>query len=210
MLGLRYQLLYEANVERKELETAAVRIVYGRGLIAVPVGALFIITGLGNLRWGVFAKSWVYVAGVVTVVIAVLLARLYYNAHFGQVAFARKQQLRFDVTAAVLSAVALTGGVILDSSFDLPVSLFAITFALSTVTWLIATVGVRLHHLVIGGALLLSGALPIWGGLDDRVSVAWLPIGFATIVAGLLDHLQLVRAYGTAPDGDLTGSHVEV
>jgi hypothetical protein len=206
---LHYQLLYEANVERKELESAAVRIRYGRGLIVVPAGVLFIVTGLGNLRWGVFANDWVFILSVACVAAAVLLARRYYDTQFGKVAFPHGRQLRFDVTAAALSAVALVGGVILDSFLDLPVSLFAITFALSALAWLAATVGVRLHHLVVGGALLLGGALPVWGDLDDRVSVAWLPIGCATIVVGLLDHLQLVRDYGAAPHSDLPGSHVE-
>ena len=52
------------QVERKELESAAARVTYLRGLLAIPLGLLLIVTGLGNLAWGPFARDWVFVASV--------------------------------------------------------------------------------------------------------------------------------------------------
>jgi hypothetical protein len=40
----------------------------------------------------------------------------------------------------------------------------------------------------------------MWGAAADKISVAWLPIGVATILAGIFDHRALVRAYGPATD----------
>jgi len=40
----------------------------------------------------------------------------------------------------------------------------------------------------------VTALLPVWGTLADSVSVAWLPIGVATITAGIFDHRALVRA----------------
>ena len=197
-------------MKREDLESAAVRLTYGRGLIAVPAGVGFVLIGLGNLRWGVFANNWIFGASLAGIVAAVLLARRYYDARFGKATFPRGQQLRFDITAGALTVVALIGGVILDSSFDLPVSLFAISCALAMTGWLAATVGLRPHHVVVASALLVAGAIPIWGDLADRVSVAWLPIGLATIVIGLFDHLRLVRTYGSKPTHDAETTHVAI
>jgi len=36
-------------MDRKGLELAASKVAYLRGLLAVPLGALFLLTGLGNL-----------------------------------------------------------------------------------------------------------------------------------------------------------------
>lgn len=196
-------------MQRKELESAAYQLTYGRGLIAVPAGLCAILIGLGNLRWGVFANNWIFVGALAVVLIAVLLARRYYDANFGRVTFARRQQRRFDIAAAVLSALALTGGVLLDSSLDLPVSLFAICVALSMLAWFAVTAQLSPHRIAVAGALLVAGALPVWGDLADPVSVAWLLIGLAVIVIGVLDHAQLVRTYGSARHHDRRDSSVE-
>jgi hypothetical protein len=94
----------------------------------------------------------------------------------------------------------MIGGPILDASVDLPVSAFAAAFALAMLAWFAICVGLRMRHLIIWGALLVAGLLPVWGALADKISVAWLPIGVATIAAGILDHRALVRAYGPAKD----------
>lgn len=196
-------------MQRKELESAAFRITYGRGLIAVPAGLCAVLIGLGNLRWGVFANNWIFMGALAVVLVAVLLARRYYDANFGRATFARGQQRRLDLAAAVLSAVALMGGVLLDSSLELPVSLFAGSAALSMLAWFVVTAQLTPHRVAVAGALLVAGVLPVWGDLADPVSVGWLLIGLAVIVIGLLDHVQLVRTYGSAGHHDRQDSCVE-
>jgi hypothetical protein len=52
----------------------------------------------------------------------------------------------------------------------------------------------------VWGGLLVVGLVPVWDGFDDGISVAWLPIGVATIAAGICDHQRLVRTFGPAED----------
>ena len=124
----------------------------------------------------------------------------YYNDHYGRVTRSHRQQLRYTIASFILFPAAMIGGPILDASVDLPVSAFAAAFALAMLAWFAICVGLRMRHLIIWGALLVAGLLPVWEAMADKISVAWLPIGVATIAAGILDHWALVRAYGPAKD----------
>jgi hypothetical protein len=46
----------------------------------------------------------------------------------------------------------------------------------------------------------VAGLLPVWGGPMDNTSAGWLPIGVATVIAGILDHRALVRSFGAGAD----------
>jgi len=63
--------------------------------------------------------------------------------------------------------------------------------------------GLRVHHMVIWGAALVAGLLPIWGLGADKDAVAYFPIGAATIVSGLIDHRMLVRTFRSYKDLNL-------
>ena len=195
-------------MERRDLESAAAHVTYLRGLLAIPLGGLFIITGLGNLRWGPLVHPWVFVASLLVLGAAWLGINRYYNDHYGRVTPSKGRQMRYHVASLILFAVGLVGGSLLDFSFDLPISAFAAVFALAMLAWFAICVGLRTRHLIILGSLLVAGLLPVWGSLPDRVSVAWLPIGVATIAAGIFDHRALVRAYGSARGLNPENSHV--
>jgi hypothetical protein len=187
-------------MQRKELEAAAAQVTYLRGLLAIPIGMLFIITGLGNLGWGPLGNPLVFLGFLLVLAAAWLGINRYYNDHYGRVTRSHRQQLRYTIASFILFPAAIVGGPILDASVDLPVSAFAAAFALAMLAWFAICVGLRMRHLIIWGALLVAGLLPVWGALADKISVAWLPIGVATIAAGILDHRALVRAYGPAKD----------
>jgi hypothetical protein len=195
-------------MERKELESAAANVTYLRGLLAIPVGVLFILTGIGNLGWGPLGNPWVFLGILLVLAAAYLGINRYYNDHYGRVTHSRGRQLRYNLASLILFAAGLVGGSILDFWLDLPVSLFAAVFALTMLAWFAINVGLKAHHLIILGGLLVAGLLPVWGGLSDRVSVAWLPIGVATITVGIFDHRALVRTYGPAKDLDSENSNV--
>jgi hypothetical protein len=195
-------------MERNDLESAATRITYLRGLLAVPLGLLFILTGLGNLGWGPFVHTWVFVGTLAIIAVAALLIQRFYQERYGRVTLTTRQQVRLTAASFVLFGGGLAGGTILDSTFDVPVSLLACSFALAMLAWFAICVGLRTSHVVIWGALLIVGLIPMWGDLADKVSVAWLPIGVATIAAGIFDHLALVRAYGSP--AAMTPEHVDV
>jgi hypothetical protein len=187
-------------MERKELEAAAAQVTYLRGLLAIPIGMLFIITGLGNLSWGPLGNPLVFLGFLLVLAAAWLGINRYYNDHYGRVTRSHRQQLRYTIASFLLFPAAIVGGPILDASVDLPVSAFAAAFALAMLAWFAICVGLRMRHLIIWGALLVTALLPVWGALADKLSVAWLPIGVATILAGIFDHRALVRAYGPAKD----------
>jgi hypothetical protein len=195
-------------MDRKDLESAAARVTYLRGLLAIPLGSLFILTGLGNLGWGPFGHPWVFVASLLALGAAGLGINRWYDDTYGRVTPSRRRQVRYTVASLILFAAAMVGGPIVDSSFDLPVSVFAAAFALAMLAWFAICVGLRTRHLVIWGALLVAGLLPVWGALPDKVSAAWLPIGMATIAAGIFDHRALVRAFGPAKGQNLEHSNV--
>ena len=187
-------------MERKHLEAAAAHVTYLRGLLAIPIGLLFIITGLGNLGWGPLGNPLVFLGFLLVLGAAWLGINRYYNDHYGRVTRSHRQQLRYTIASFILFPAAMIGGPILDASVDLPVSAFAAAFALAMLAWFAICVGLRARHLIIWGALLVAGLLPVWEAMADKISVAWLPIGVATIAAGILDHRALVRAYGPAKD----------
>jgi hypothetical protein len=142
----------------------------------------------------------VFLGSLLVLAAAWLGINRYYNDHYGRVTRSHRQRLRYAIASFVLFPAAMVGGPILDASFDLPVSAFAAAFALAMLAWFAICVGLRARHLIIWGALLVTALLPVWGALADKISVAWLPIGVATIVAGIFDHRALARAYGPAKD----------
>jgi hypothetical protein len=127
----------------------------------------------------------------------------YYKASYGRVTLATGRQASYTAANVVLFGAAM-GEAMLDLAIEPPVSVFAMTFALAMMAWLAICVGLRGDHLVVWGALLVAGLVPVWGGLSDSVSVACLPIGAATIAAGIFDHLALVRTFGPAKDAHVT------
>ncbi|MEA2842461.1 MAG: hypothetical protein QOJ69_132 [Actinomycetota bacterium] len=194
-------------MERKELESAAAQVTYLRGLFGIPIGLLFILTGVGNLGWAPLANPWIFLACLGLLVATALAIYRYYNDNYGRATPSRGRQVRYAL-ASVLIGAAMVGGPIVDFNLDLPVSLFAAGFALAVLAWFAICVGLKRRHLVIWGALLVVGLLPIWGGLSDKISVAWFPMGVATMVAGIFDHVALVRSFGPAKDVDLENSNV--
>jgi hypothetical protein len=105
--------------------------------------------------------------------------------------------------------VVIVGSLLLRSraswSLDLPVNPIAITFAVVMLVSHLLGAGVRTHHVVIWGALLVAGALPVWDG-EDPSNVGLVLAGVAVMLSGLLDHRHLVRSFGRANALDPGGS----
>ena len=183
-------------MDRKELEAAAARGTYLRGLLAVPAGLLFLIVGLGNLGWAPLGDPLVFITCLLALGACTVGIHHYYNVHYGQVRLLRRQRLRFTLVSTACFGIPLIGGTVVDFRLDLPVSVFAVLFGAGMLVWFAVCVGLRSDHVVVWGTLVVMGLVPVWGGFDDRASVGWLPIGVATVVAGLLDHLALTRRFG--------------
>jgi hypothetical protein len=193
-------------MDRRELELAASKVAYLRGLLAVPLGGLFLLAGLGNLGWAPLRSTWVFLACLAALGLGWVALNRYYNDHYGRVSPGHRPWVRYVVPWTVFPAT-LAGGPLLETWLHPPVSLVAAMFALAMLTWYALCVRLQAHHVVIWGALLLLALVPVWGSMTDSVSVALLPIGAAMIICGIMDHLALVRGFGTPGRFDAAHAH---
>ena len=193
-------------MERRELESAARTYSHMRGLLGVPLGALLILAAVSNWRLGPFEHLWAFVAGAVAAAVLTLAMSRYYDEHFGRVTSTTRDQVRAAAMTVVVAGIVLVGSLALRSeaswSLDVPVNALAAALAAAMLTHYAVAVGLRRHHLVIWGSVLVAGLLPIWGGLDisDTSNVGLLMGGAAAMLSGVLDHHVLVRRFG-APRG---------
>ena len=189
-------------MDRNALESTAANYPYLQGLWAVPMGLLFSLAGIANLQDGPSGSWLMAIAGGVLLLCgagSLLIAR-YYREHYGRVTPTRSRQARYAGAVVAWVAVLFVGAnKYLLWSPDGPFCVFAAAFALATLAYYAILVGLREHHIVIWGAVLVAGLVPIWGGLGaDRDALAMLPLGGALIASGLLDHRLLVRSFASS------------
>jgi hypothetical protein len=186
-------------MQRRDLETAAASYSYLRGLLFIPLGALFVLAALGNWEVGPLRHPWVFVVAMVALGAACLSISRYYNEHYGRLSPSTRQQVR-GALAAVLAVVVIVGGSLLlrsraDWSLDLPVNATAVTFALVMLISYGFGVGLKAHHVIVWGALLVAGAVPVWTGADPS-NIGLVLAGVAVMVSGVFDHRLFVDTFG--------------
>jgi len=190
-------------IERKDLETAAATYSYLRGLFYIPGGALLIVAALANSGVGLLRHVWAFPVAAGLLGLMCLRVARYYNDHYGRLNPSPRQQLR--AGAAVLVALVVMGGgsTLMRSraswSLDLPVNAIAVSFALVMLVSYAVGVGLKVHHVLIWGALLVTGALPVWDGADPS-NIGLALAGAALMVSGLFDHHLFVRTFGAAKE----------
>jgi hypothetical protein len=188
-------------MERERLETAAANYSYLRGLFYVPLGSLFILAALGNWEWGPLRHTWVFVGTVLLIGATCLPINRYYSETYGRLTPSTRQQLKAVVATIIGVAVMVGGALLLRSraswSLDLPVNPIAVSFAVFMLAYYAIVVGLKTHHLIIWGALLAAGLLPVWGGADPS-NIGLVLAGVAVIASGIFDHRLLVRTFGSS------------
>lgn len=187
-------------MDRSALESTAANYPYLQGLWAIPMGLSIPLAGITNLQDRP-SGSWLMAVGGAILVLcgaASLLIARYYREHYGTVTPTRSRQVRHAAAVVAWVAVFFVGAdKYLPWSPDGRFCAFAAAFALATLAYYAILVGLRTHHVVIWGSVLIVGLLPIWGGLGaDRDAWAMLPLGVALIASGLLDHRLLVSSFG--------------
>jgi hypothetical protein len=184
-----------------QLSSSAAEHRYLRGLIQVPVGLLFIVAALGNEHWGPLDNDWVFVAVLVLLAGAAWAVNRFYDEHYGRVTPAADREAKA-IGMGLLGAALLFGLALLlrsraDWSLDLPVNPIPAAFGLLMLAYYALVVGLRAHHLLIWGSLVVVGLLPVWDGADPS-NVGLILCGLAVMVNGVCDHLVLVRSLAPA------------
>jgi hypothetical protein len=186
-------------MQRRHLETAAANYSYLRGLLFIPGGALCIVAALGNWQVGPLRHSWVFLAAVLVIAVASLLIVRFYNENYGRLSPSTSQQMRGGLALTIGVAVMIGGALLLrsraDWSLDLPVNAIAVAFAVVMLVSYGIGVGLKAHHVIIWGALLVAGALPVWNGADPS-NIGLVLAGVAVMVSGVFDHRLFVRTFG--------------
>jgi 4-hydroxybenzoate polyprenyltransferase len=201
-------------MERKDLESAAASYSYLRGLLSIPLGILCIVAALGNVEWGPLRHAWVFVACVLAAAAACLGITRYYNERYGRVTPSTRQQRRLAAATTISLAVMVGASFSIRSeagwSLDLPVNPVAASFALFMLIYYGMTVGLKAHHIVIWGSLLLTGLLPVWGdvGLGTASNVGLVLGGVAAIATGIFDHRLLARTFRSSNTMTLENGNV--
>lgn len=188
-------------MERKQLEGAGAAYTYLRGLIGIPAGLMMVLAALGNWRIPPLDIDAVFLAVLLAIALTTLPILRYYNEHYGRVRPTAKQD-RLTVLLTVLAVPVVLGGSLLlrsraSWSLDLPVNPVAIGIALMGLISYAVGLGLKGHHVIVWGALLVIGALPVWNGVDPS-NIGLLLAGLAVILNGALDHRLFVRIFGPA------------
>jgi hypothetical protein len=193
-------------MDRKQLEAAAASNHYLRGLLAIPFGLVLIFSALGNMEWGPFRHLWVVPVAVLLAGGVYLLGVRSYNDHYGRVTL-RTGRAR-NVVGTIGAVVVMIAGPVLVQALDLPLNGFGIAWATVALGYYAVTVGLRPHHVVIWGAVMVASLLPVWGDprTTDTPNIGLLVVGVAGMLTGILDHRLLVRTFGSAADVDLEDS----
>lgn len=185
---------------RKTYEQAAATYSHLRGLLVVPLGVLFLLAAWANTGSGPLAPGWAFPVAALAVAATYLPIKHYYNERYGRLTPSARQQVRATVAVALAIAVMAGGSLLLRSraafSLDLPVNAIAVSFAVVMLLSYGIGVGLKLHHVVIWGALLVVGAVPLWTG-DDPGNTGLVLAGIAVIACGLLDHRVFVQTFGS-------------
>jgi hypothetical protein len=186
-------------MDRKDLETAAARYSYLRGLLFIPLGGLFFLAALGNAEVGPLRHTWAFLLAALALGALYMAISRSYNERYGRLTPSTRQQVRAGVGVAIGVALMLGGASLLSShaswSLDLPVNAIAVAFALVMLVSYAIGVGLSTHHVVIWGTLLVIGALPVWDGADPG-NVGLALCGAALVVDGFFDHRLFVRTFG--------------
>lgn len=188
-------------MHRRNLETAAATYSYLRGLFFIPLGMLFILAALANWEVGPLGHIWAFPVAALVLGSACLPITHYYNENYGRVSLSARQQVRGAVAVLVGLAVMIGGSSLMRSqagwSLDLPVNAIAVSFALIMLISYAIGMGLKAHHVIIWGALLVAGALPVWNGADPS-NIGLVLAGVAVMANGVFDHRLLVRTFGSS------------
>lgn len=137
--------------------------------------------------------AWIFLGAVAIAAVGYFVINHYYVTTFGRVDPSTRTKVHLGLYT-VFASLAIGAGLLIDTQLVLPVSTFGAVFGISVLAYYRAMVGLRNYHWVFLGGLVLLSLVPVWGDVDDKVSLAMIPIGLATIGVGVFDHRDLVTS----------------
>ena len=183
-------------MQRANLERAAANYSYLRGWFYFPAGALFILAALANWEVGPFRQRLGIPRRRARDRGGVPAHRSLLHHELRPYSTSTRQQIRGAIAVLIGVAVMIGGSSLMRSeagwSLDLPVNPIAVSFALIMLITYAIGVGVKAHHVIIWGTLLVVGAVPVWNG-DDPSNIGLVLAGVAMMVTGVFDHRLFVR-----------------
>jgi hypothetical protein len=186
-------------MRRGQLEKAAANYWYLRGLFFIPLGALLVLSALGNWQVGPLRHPWAFLILAVVIGASCIPINRYYNDNYGRISPSTSLHIRGAVGLVIGVTAILGGSSLLRSqapwSLDLPVNAIAVCFAIALLASYGFGIGLHAHHVAIWGALLIAGALPVWNGSDPS-NIGLLLAGIAVAISGALDHRLFVQTFG--------------
>jgi hypothetical protein len=182
-------------VDRRALESKVAVATYLRGLALIPMGLYFIVGTLATRGVGPFRHLSIFVAAMLVISAASLYIHHYYEQHYGRASLSQRQKGRAWVAGIIGFTASIVVALGLRYGLDVPVNPVLIVWALALLTGSAVSVGMWPHHVVIAGALLLAGLVPVWHG-EAAVLRGALLAGLGSIVIGILDHRVFVRTLG--------------
>ena len=170
-------------------------------MLAIPLGLPFILAALANWEVGPLRHTWAFPVVAVVVGVVCLAITRYYNENYGRLSPSTRQQVR-GALAVVIALAVMGGGSLLmrsraDWSLDLRVNAIVVSFALIMLISYAIGVGLKAHHMIIWGALLVAGALPAWNAADPS-NIGLVLAGVAVMVNGVFDHRLFVHTFGSS------------
>lgn len=179
-----------------------------RGLLLLPTGLLFAAAGVFNMppigSEPVSGSAEFFVGAVVIAAIGYYAVNRYYLTRFGRVDPSTRTKVHVGVFT-VLSALGICVGITVDLQLDLPLTAYGTIYAVSWLVYYRMIVGLKPYHWVFLGGLGLLSLAPIWGSVDDKVSLVMIPMGLATIGVGLYDHRELVESIRQVRSAGIVG-----
>jgi hypothetical protein len=200
-------------LDRHQLESAGTK--YPNqldGLYAVAFG-LLLCTGIGlaNLLDQPVRGLWFGAANLLFIFVSNDVRR-YYAETFGRATPTRGRQLRcLGATIAALGVGVglhrLTGRV---SGWPAEgrVNPLLLSMALGGLVFYAINARLRAFQVLVWLALAAAAIAPSWSRTVDRDAIAWLIVGASFVFIGVIEHLEVVRAFHAFGRTDLTASDV--
>jgi hypothetical protein len=177
-------------------------------LLLLPTGLLFVAAGLTNSPpigdEAVSDSIWVFVGAVIVAAFGYFFINRYYVNTFGKINPSTAVKVRV-AAYTVVAAVVICVGISIDSQLDLPISAYGFAYSVTLLAYYRLIVGLRPYHWILLGGLAVLCALPIWGGVDDKLSLALIGLGLVSMAVGVFDHRELLRSLDAVRSSAVAG-----